>query len=276
MSRRWVNYHLRTADRAIPGARSALPSGLPEAVASLRAADAGSQWFFQRWEDGGVPVADVWFHSYDSVLTDTVNGLGGKGASGDSPPSQSFRTRPGASAGVFGGSPATEGLAVALASASSDLALAVLRDGALPEDTQRSLAVLHLHTLAELVPDAHRLAFLFLYWEARAAGLSPGERTRIARLADRHATEPAALPSVDVWRTERAEASWRDYLRAAHTLVPGQTEAASPMNYLLFRHALQTHARLGVTAGTDAFAARTVRAALRAAPALPVPELQSA
>ncbi|MEV5959490.1 hypothetical protein AB0M11_38100 [Streptomyces sp. NPDC051987] len=244
-------------------------------MAALRAADPGSRWFFHRREDGGALVVDVWFHSHDSVLTDTADRLRGR-EGGGSPSTWSFGSPPGVPAGAFSGSPAAEGLTVALASASSDLALAALRDGGLPEDTQRSLALLHLRTLAGLVPDAHRLGFLFLYWESRATELSPGERTRIAQLADRHVAEQVSEQSEDIWRGEHEETSWRDYVRATRALVPGDAGAAPPVNYLLFRHARETHARLGIPAATEAFAARAVRAALRAAPAVPVPELQSA
>lgn len=272
MSRRWANYHIRTAERSIPEARAVFPSGLPEAVAALRAADSGSQWFFHRREDG---VVDVWFHSYDTVLTDAAGRLRTGRESGGSPLTWFSGSPRSTSPSTFSGSSAIEGLTVALASASSDLALAVLRDGRLSEDTQRSLALLHLHTLAGLVPDAHRLGFLFLYWESRATELSPDERTRIAQLADRHVAERTSEPSENIWRGEHATTSWRNYVRATRALVPGDADAAPPVNYVLFRHARETHARLGIPAATEAFAARAVRAALQAAPAVSVPELQS-
>ncbi|MEU6593900.1 hypothetical protein ABZ923_32600 [Streptomyces sp. NPDC046881] len=245
-------------------------------MAALRAADPGSQWFFHRREDGGEPVADLWFHSYDTVLADTVDRLGAGHGPDGSPSGWSSAAAPGVPAGLSGGSPAAGAPAVALASASSDLALAVLRDGVPTADAQRSLALLHLRTLAGLIPDGHRLGFLFLYWQAQATALSPGERIAVAQLADREIGERPWEPSGDFWPGEHAERAWRDYVRAAHALVAAESAAGGPVNYLLFRHARETHARLGVPAATEAFAARAVRAALRAAPAGPVRELQSA
>jgi hypothetical protein len=273
MSRIWANCRLQMRSLPTPGRHFAFISGISAVVDVLRGVDAESQWFFHHSDTEPELVADLWFHSYDVVLRDTLDRLRVLHESENPPLSWSFATRPDMPWGTTSGS----GTGEALASASSDLAVELLRAGNLTAQVQQSLAIAQLRTMVSLIQAAHRPGFLFLYWQSQTAELSPAERLRVAAAADRQAAESIAHPAERPWTTVHARKAWQHYLAAARA-VTAEDDGTLPVRYLLFCHLRDTNIRVGIPASSQAFAARVVRAELRAATATTaatVPELQT-
>lgn len=144
---------------------------------------------------------------------------------------------------------------------SSELALALLVESALPAAAKRAFAVTHLLRLVTLVPEADRATFLFTCWRDSSARMSRAQRVVIAREADRWDSCPVREDVEFAWDHGRT-GQWQRYLDAIGELAADARAAELPLNYLLFDHARLTHNRVGISPDNEGFAAWLLRSAL--------------
>ncbi|TXS58187.1 lantibiotic dehydratase C-terminal domain-containing protein [Streptomyces sp. t39] len=234
------------------------PETLRELTRDLRAADRSSRWFFHWGETGRNPEIGFWAHSASPELREVENRL---------------RTEilPSGTDSRIAYLPDTEGrpphhqeacdieFADDVAMASSELALAVAREAALPDTALLALATWHLRHVVALVPEPGRKGFLFQCWQYWTEGLTPERRTELCERS-RH-TAPTLADGLPPMSPEVAGA-WDEYLRTLRRAAGTWAAEGAPVNYLLFDHAHLTHRRLRIPAVTEALAARTVRAVL--------------
>lgn len=236
-----------------------LPSIVPDLAGRLRALDAGGQWAFQRMDDENGPHAGLWFSARQEVLADLESRLIETAARKQIPVSVDQQP-------VVNYPTAEErAVAVALAEASSDLAIELLKDGELDADARLLAAVHHLARVVELT-GGDRAAFLFHCWQQWTSSLSPQGRIDLVHDADTH--------DLDLSGAFHRE-HWQRYEARTRAIVENQNVAG----YVLFDHAHMAHNRLGIDPRTEALAARLVRVALTRGTPLPsllTPETQPA
>lgn len=143
-----------------------LPSIMPDLTGRLRSMDAGGHWAFQRMDEERGPHVGLWFSARPDVLAELDSRLTETAArrqwpvSADQRPIVNYPTLK------------EREVAVALADASSDLAIALLKDGELDADARLLIAVRHLAHVVELT-GGDRAAFLFHCWRSSKAGAWP-------------------------------------------------------------------------------------------------------
>lgn len=257
MTREWFSFRLPrptwSDHQEYPA--QAISDVVPALVRHLRTADPEGRWHFRRHPAPPGEVLDVWFHTAPAVGDELAHRLQVQAARHDWPASP-VRSRAGSPAT---GPDRTSGLLADLSVLSSDLALDLLGDGDLGPVAQLDAATRHLRFLSGLMPDRDRPAFLFLCWQHWSRELTADQRVELVRQADQQAAEllhPAA-------GTDRWQHRWDRYFDEFNALLQGEAgDPDLPVNYVLFDHAHLTHNRLGIMAGTEALAARAVRAAL--------------
>jgi hypothetical protein len=244
-------------------------AGLPEVVsglaAQLRAGDAAARWSFLPLCDQHGPHVGLWFYSTPDVRTGVEHSLR---AEADRRGWQVLGDDYAAPTAKYNSEHLLD-RAAALAEVSSDLALALAGNGTLTGYPETTIAVLHLAYLVELIDESKRAAFLFHCWEHWSRELTPEHRVELASQAPDQ-IERELRTAADARLLESASEWWRRYLAGVRA---NTTDLAGP--YLLFDHAHLTHQRLGISARTEALAARIVRTGLTAE-SFPIPQLQPA
>ncbi|MEU5950208.1 hypothetical protein ABZ793_32320 [Micromonospora sp. NPDC047465] len=241
MERSWLFARLAVPAGRCPDARVAemVPTVLAGLVADARRADPGSDWYFDRLNQG----LSLGFHAFSPALDAVRRGL----LAHD--PAVSFAADPYAFRDAARGGP--------LAYAGSDLALALLGgDGAWLAGLELPLAVAHLRHLTGLMPEADRPAFLFLHWQDRSWSLTGAQRRDLATQADAGA-EKIVLAAGDLPFTGEVAAAWRRYLHQVADVVGRPAEV--PRGFLLAHHAQLTHDRWGIAPEVDSLAAMALR-----------------
>lgn len=232
-------------------------SVVQELVAYLRSADVGARWSFQRLGDDADPRIDLRFRTTDDVGWELDRRLRLVAAEREFEVVVDRHQRP----DDHRLSHAAAEFADELASASSDLALDLVRDGELAADRQLVLATSHFRQLAHLIPDPERASFLFTYWQHRTRGMTPEERIELSRQAERQGDAIFRAASELRWQGNQ-EAAWHRYLARLRARTADRRAAGiEPMNYLLFDHAHRCHNQLGISVTAEALAARVVRVA---------------
>jgi hypothetical protein len=247
MTREWFSFRLPRptwSDHQYPA--QAISDVVPALVRHLRTVDPEGRWQFRRHPGPPGEELDVWFHTSPTVGDELAHQLHVQAARHDWPASP-VRSRPDA--------PAT-GLLADLSMLSSDLALDLLADGDLGRAAQLDATSRHLRFLTGLMPHCDRPAFLFLCWQQWSRELAPYERVELVR--------QAAEPLYRAAGTDRCQHGWDRYFDEFSAALQGDSaDPDLPVKYVLFDHAHLTHHRLGIAAGTEALAARVLRAALR-------------
>ncbi|MEU6076773.1 hypothetical protein [Micromonospora sp. NPDC047074] len=250
MERSWLFARLTVAAGGCPDERvtELVRTVLPDLVAAVRRHDPRAGWFFDR---PGGPGLSLGFHAGRSGLREVDRRL---------------RAHPGP-ASVTSGLPdpyAVRDTARGgpLAQAGSELALAVLADGAVPADAELPVAVLHLGHLVDLVPAADRAAFLFLHWQDSSGSLTGAQRRDLVAQADAEA-EKLVLAATHLAMTPGRAAAAHRYLNAVRDLTAQDCRSSgAPRTWLLAEHARLTQRRLGIGPAVDALAAMALRLAI--------------
>ncbi|WP_324786267.1 hypothetical protein [Streptomyces sp. H51] len=225
----------------------------------LRSADPAGRWFFH-WAGDSVPVGiDLWAGVSTEVSEEFTNRLQEIGATPGVPPEYP------PARGEFHGLPVNTPRAVDIefsdevSMASSELALAALREPAADHRTQLAVAVWQLRHVVALLAEPARRGFLFRIWQHRTATLTPAQRTELcARGAEAAGVLADGLPAMG----PETRHGWDGYLRALRRTAQAWQAGDAPVNYLLFEHSHLTLRRLRVPPTVEALAARTLRAAL--------------
>ncbi|WP_435830788.1 hypothetical protein [Polymorphospora rubra] len=232
---------------------------VPDLVAGVRRHDPRAGWFFDRLAG---PRLGLGFHADRGGLREVERRLRAHAgpvsvASGLADP---YPVRDTARGGP-------------LAQVGSELALALLADGALPGDAELPVALLHLGHLVDLVPAAARAGLLFLYWQERGEALTGAQRRDLVAQADAQA-EKLVLAATHFTMGPDRSAAWHRYLDTVRELTAQDCPTSgAPRRWLLAEHARLTQRRLGIGPAVDALAAMALRLAIvrDGMPALPYP-----
>ncbi|QTD95911.1 hypothetical protein [Streptomyces cyanogenus] len=239
---------------------------LPELVRVLRAAD--GIWFFDPAEDSPGPAFALWCRTAPERREEIRTALRAEGAV------RIVEERHGERPVVHRGARGFD-LSDELAAVSSELAVALTAEGGPADQEALVWAVRHLQHVVGLVPQRDRRAFLFACWQQWSAGLAPEDRVSLGLQAEIEAESVTGQAAAGPRRGPAV--SWTRYTERTRAIAadPAFT-AQAPGNYLLFRHAHRTHARMGLPLAVEALAARIVRAELDATGAPAAPSLQNA
>ncbi|MER6129941.1 hypothetical protein ABT173_46775 [Streptomyces sp. NPDC001795] len=261
MTLHWNHVRIHAPERTGAGgiSRPQPPGALAELVRDVRAADPANRWFFHWADDCEQAGIDLWAGVAPGVSQEMERRFSDVAPELGVPPENTpafgeFRVsatrRPRALEIEFGDD---------VAMASSELALAVMREPALDYRAQLTLAVWHLRHVVALIGESGRRGFLFQCWQHRTARLTPAQRTELcARSAEAVGVFEEGLPAMG----PDAERGWDGYLRTLRRNAQAWAAEDVPVNYLLFEHSHLTLRRLRVPPSVEALAARTVRAAL--------------
>lgn len=271
MTRNWL--FVRLLEHPVPDRvpeRALFPSLVSELVDRVRSVDSEALWYFEPLEGRLGPHIGLWLFSRPEILQDIRRDLDraagerGRPVAWDryEPPMSKYLDH------------ATVDLAARLATASSELALGLLRDSAVAGRAGAvpgiGVAFLHLALLTELLAVDDRVPFLFQCWQHWVNELPARLRAEVTRLR-RSAVEAATRQVFGLPGTGAGDAGhWERYTRTVGSLVAEHASVA-PVGYLLFDHAHLTHRRLGVEVADEALAAHALRTALRTGVALPEP-----
>ena len=254
MERSWMHARVARPTNGVPTDHSdTLSTVVPALVAQLRDADPDGHWYFNRPPDRHL---DLGFYATDPLLAELDGSL-----RACRPCATSGRRRPWITDAAHVGT---------LAEVGSDLALAFVAAGGLPEQAELPLAVEHLRDLLQLVYVKDRLGFLSMYWQHQARSLTPAARQELALVADTEA-EKIVMAADELCLPPELAAAWHPYLDTVHTVIERRTwRGDEPSAYLLFHHLRLTHERLGLTPDVDALAALALRIAMGRAEGRPV------
>ncbi|UJW29891.1 hypothetical protein L3Q67_32350 [Saccharothrix sp. AJ9571] len=208
-------------------------------MARVRAIRTDGRWFLERRENG----FGLWVHA--AIRREIVREF--PSAHPAEPPTRQFTD------------PSGRRRAEELAMAASELALDLCHAGEPTERSSLPTAMLHLWSLLGPVPDGARGFFLFSCWEHWTRRMSPARRVALAGLAGRRA-DAAHARAADLLDDERLREVWQRQLHLVTRIVDARPASnATPVNYLLFEHAKNNSAVLGLPEDTLALAASILR-----------------
>lgn len=254
MTRDWMSFQLLhpTWLNTDEHSARAITDVVPALVRHLRSADAGGRWHFRR--GGAAGHVEVWFHTTSTVIDELEHRLRQQSRQHDWPVLVAPR------AAELPDGAGSSALSAPLSALSSDFALDLLADGALPAEDQVVAAAINLRFLTEQLPVAARAPFLFHGWQHWSAGLTPAQRVELGEQAHKEAEDLLRATEEAVDRAHWRQ-PWQRYFAglAAAVAAHGTPEHTT---YALFEHAQATHNRLGIGAAAESVAARALRTAL--------------
>ncbi|WP_370942260.1 hypothetical protein AB5J62_24425 [Amycolatopsis sp. cg5] len=222
---------------------SLLPSIMPALGAKLRSVDNTSRWVFQRLGDERGGHVGLWFVTRHDVLAGLSLWLTEIAERGRLTIDTVRQVNP---IEYFGEDPE---IPIALAEASSELALGLIDYAALRADTRLLVSMHQLHHMMSLLR-GDQAAFLFHCWQNWSRAFSPLERVGLVQAANCWAPGPVIAKSPHGY--------WQRYELRLREIA----ESRSLAGHILLEDAWKTHNRLDADAQTQALAALLLRRVL--------------